>query len=125
VLSKRRRDKLHRSHAEDVKVIWPGGHETRGMKKHIEDLCVMFEAMPDLAVTSHPVSFGSGNWTATIGVMEGTFTPPMPTEDGKTIAPSGKRLRLSMATIAHWKDGRITEEYLLWDNAAFMQQYWG
>ncbi|MBI4287638.1 MAG: ester cyclase [Chloroflexi bacterium] len=113
---------LDRSHSQDVRVIWPDGRETSGIKKHIEDLDKMFVALPDFTITSHPVSFGSGEWTATISNIEGTFTRPMPTGDGKTIPPNYRRVKLQMATIAHWKDGRIIEEYLFWDNSAFMQQ---
>lgn len=122
VFSNQKWNKLNLSHTDDVRVVWPDGHETRGIKKHIEDLSQMFVAMPDLGIHTHPVSFGSGEWTAVIGVMEGTFTRPMTTPDGKTIPPNGKKVRLSMATIARWKDGRITDEYLFWDNTAFMQQ---
>jgi hypothetical protein len=27
-----------------------------------------------------------------------------------------------MATVGHWKDGLMIEEYLFWDNQAFMKQ---
>ena len=33
----------------------------------------MFAFAPDAKITTHPVKFGSGDWTAVIGVMEGTF----------------------------------------------------
>lgn len=122
VFNKQEWKRLHLSHADDVRVIWPDGHETRGIKKHIEDLDAMFVALPDFRITSHPVAFGAGEWTAAIGNVEGTFTRPMPIGDGKTVSPNNKTVRLQMATIAHWKNGRITEEYLFWDNGAFMQQ---
>lgn len=67
-------------------------------------------------------SFGQGEWTAVIGVMKGTFTKPMPIGDGKTIAPTGKAFRLTMATVGHWKGETMDEEYLFWDNATFMKQ---
>lgn len=113
---------LDKSHSQDVRVIWPDGHDTHGIEKHIQDLSGMFVAMPDMRVSAHPVSFGSGDWTATIGVMEGTFTNPMPTPDGKAIQPTGKKVNMQMTTIAHWKDDKIIEEYLFWDNATFIKQ---
>jgi predicted ester cyclase len=113
---------LDKSHSEDVRVIWPDGHETNGIKQHIEDLSNMFVALPDTRIKSHPVAFGSGDWTVTIGVMEGTFTKPMPMGGGKVVQPTGKKLNLQMATIAHWKGEKIFEEYLFWDNAAYLQQ---
>ena len=122
VFSNQKWKRLGESHSKDVRVIWPDGHETTGVDKHSEDLAAMFVAMPDLAIRAHPVSFGSGDWTAAIGVMEGTFTNPMPAGEGKTIKPNKRKLNLRMATIAHWKDNRIDEEYLFWDNAAYKQQ---
>jgi hypothetical protein len=57
-----------------------------------------------------------------IGEMEGTFTQPMPTPDGKAIPPTGKAFKLTMCTVGHWKGGVMDEEYLFWDNATFMKQ---
>ncbi|MNY46578.1 hypothetical protein D3C86_1817700 [compost metagenome] len=55
--------------------------------------------------------------------MEGTFSKPMPIGNGKTIAPTGKKFKLSMTTVGHWgKDGKMSEEYLFWDNQSFMKQ---
>jgi predicted ester cyclase len=122
IFSNQKWKRLNESHSDNVRVIWPDGHETQGIKKHSEDLAAMFVAMPDLKIRSHPVSFGSGDWTCAIGVMEGTFTSPMPTGAGKTIKPNGRKVNLRMATIAHWKDARIYEEYLFWDNDAFQKQ---
>jgi hypothetical protein len=113
---------LARSHAEDIVVHWPDGHQTKGMEKHIEDLSAMFVYAPDNRIRVHPVKFGSGDWTCVIGVMEGTFTKPMPIGDGKTIPPTGKSYKLPMCTVGHWKDGVMDEEYLFWDNQTFMKQ---
>ena len=116
---------LHRSHTKDVVVHWPDGHDTHGIEKHIEDLKVMFTFAPDNRIKEHPVRFGTadGEWTAVTGWMEGTFSKPMAIGDGKFIEPTGKTYRLPMATIGHWnKDGIMFEEFLFWDNAAFMQQ---
>jgi SnoaL-like polyketide cyclase len=114
---------LHRSHSHDVTVHWPDGHTTHGIEKHIDDLKAMFVYAPDTRIKVHTVKLGQGEWTAVIGVMEGTFTQPMPIGEGKTIAPTGKPYKLTMATIGHWtKDGVMDEEYLFWDNATFMQQ---
>src|SRR2546427_12857114 len=38
VFSNQKWDRLGESHATDVIVTWPDGHETRGIQKHIEDL---------------------------------------------------------------------------------------
>lgn len=114
---------LGRSHAKDILVHWPDGHTTKGIEKHIEDLKQQWVFAPDNRIVTHPVKFGSGDWTAVTGFLEGTFTRPMPLPDGKSIPPTGKAYKLPMATIGHWtKDGVMDEEYLFWDNQAFMKQ---
>ena len=122
VFSNQKWTELHRSHAANIAVHWPDGHVTRGIEKHIEDLKAMFVYAPDTRIKQHPVKVGQGDWTAVIGVMEGTFTQPMPIGDGKTIPPTGKPYKISMATFGHWKDGVMDEEYLFWDNQEFMKQ---
>ncbi len=114
---------LRRSHSQDIKVHWPDGHTTQGIDKHIEDLKAMFVWAPDTRIKEHPIKFGQGEWTAVIGTMEGTFTQPMPTGDGKTIPPTGKAFKIQMATIGHWNsEGVMDAEYLFWDNQEFMKQ---
>jgi hypothetical protein len=114
--------RLHESHAKDIVVHWPDGHQTAGIEKHIEDLKAMFVYAPDTRIKVHPVKFGSGEWTSVIGVMEGTFTKPMPGADGKMIPPTGKAYKITMCTLGRWKDGVMVEEYLFWDNLTFMKQ---
>jgi len=115
-------DRLKESHSDDVLVHWPDGHTTRGLERHIQDLKAMFVYAPDTRIESHPVKFGSGDWTSVIGEMEGTFTQPMPGPNGKPIPPTGKAFKLEMCTVGHWKGGVMDEEYLFWDNLTFMKQ---
>ena len=122
VFSKQKWDLLNVSHADDITVNWPDGHSTKGIQKHIEDLKAMFVFAPDTRVEAHPVQFGSGEWTSVTGIFTGTFTKPMPIGGGKSIPPTGKSFRLPMCTVAHWKEGKMIEESLFWDNQAFMQQ---
>lgn len=123
VYSNQKWDRLKESHAPDILVHYPDGSTTKGLDAHIAALKPMFVFAPDTRIKVHPVRFGSGEWTGVIGVMEGTFTQPMPIGDGKTIAPTGKHFVLQMSTIGHWtKAGVMDEEYLFWDNAAFMKQ---
>ena len=116
--------RLHESHSKDIKVNWPDGHFTTGIEKHIEDLSAMFVYAPDTRIKQHPIRFGngSGEWTCVTGIMEGTFTKPMPTGDGKFIQPTGKSFKLPMCTVGHWKDGIMIEESLFWDNQTYMKQ---
>ena len=105
--------RLHESHASDIKVHWPDGHVTEGVEKHIADLKAMFVYAPNTQIKEHPIRLGSGNTTAVTGIMTGTFTKPMPIGNGKFIQPTGKSFLLPMCTIGIWKDGIMSEEYLL------------
>jgi len=123
VFSNQRWERLKESHAPDIVVSWPDGHDTHGIEKHIEDLKAMFVHMPDLKITEHPIRIANGSWTAVTGHMTGTFTKPMPIGNGKTIQPTGKKLDMSMATIGHWTSaGVMDHEWLYWDNATYMKQ---
>jgi SnoaL-like polyketide cyclase len=115
-------DRLQESHSKDIVVHWPDGHQTQGIERHIEDLKAMFVYAPDTRIETHPVKFGAGDWTGVIGVMEGTFTKPMPMPNGKSIPPTGKAFKLEMCTVGHWKDGVMDEEFLFWDNLTYMRQ---
>lgn len=57
-----------------------------------------------------------------MGTMTGTFTRPMPSGSGKTIAPTGKSFKLDMVTIGRWEGTTMAEEWLFWDNQTFMKQ---
>jgi len=122
VFSNQKWDRLAESHANDIIVTWPDGRETNGIARHIEDLKGMFVYAPDTKILTHPITICSSDWTAVTGVMTGTFSRPMPTSDGKTIPPTGKSFRLTMATIAHWKGTTMAHEWLFWDNHEFMRQ---
>jgi hypothetical protein len=116
-------DRFKESHAQDIIVTFPDGHETHGLPKHLEDMKAMFVPMPDLAILEHPIKIANGNWTAVVGRMTGTFTKPMPLGNGKFAQPTGKKLNLVMATIGHWTDaGVMDHEWLFWDNQAYMKQ---
>ena len=123
VFSSQQWGRLHESHAGDVIVHWPDGRTTTGIDVHIEDLKAFFVYAPDTRIESHPVRIGQGEWTGVVGVIEGTFTGPMPLGDGKFLEPTGRSFKLTMATIGHWNDeGVMDEEHLFWDNLAFMKQ---
>ncbi|HEY7681426.1 MAG TPA: ester cyclase [Gemmatimonadales bacterium] len=122
VFSGQKWDELGRSHSKDITVHWPDGRASHGIEAHIEDLKAVFVFAPDTRIKEHPIRIASGDYTAVSGIMEGSFTQPMPVGGGKTIAPTGKAFTLPMATIGHWKNGVMDEEWLFWDNQAFMKQ---
>ena len=50
VFSNQQWSRLGESHAKDIVVTWPDGHETKGIDKHIEDLKAMFVYAPDITI---------------------------------------------------------------------------
>ena len=122
VFSNQKWPRLSESHANDIVVTWPDGHETSGIARHIDDLKGMFVYAPNTNIAVHPIRICSGDYTAVTGIMTGTFSRPMPIGDGKTVAPTGKSFRLTMATIGHWKGATMDHEWLFWDNHEFMRQ---
>lgn len=110
-------------HCPDVKVVFPDGRVTNGIEAHVSDIHnILFNGTPDSRITSHPIAFGSGDWTVATGVLEATFSEPMKMTDGTAIPPTGKKVEMSMVTVARWKKGCIAEEHLFWDNAEYMKQ---
>ena len=122
VFSSQKWERLNQSHARDIMVTWPDGHETKGIDKHIDDLKALFVFAPDITIKTHPIRFGSGSFTGVTGVMTGTFTKQMPVGEGKFVEPTGKRFALPMATIGHWSGKTMDHEWLFWDNKDFMKQ---
>lgn len=78
VFSNRDWKRLHESHAKDIIVHFPDGHSEVGIEQHIKTLDAMFVYAPDTRIEEHPIKIGSGNITAVMGYMLGTFTEPMP-----------------------------------------------
>ena len=122
VYSGQKWDEFHKSHAENILVHYPDGHTTTGLQAHLAELKPQFEFAPDTRIKTHPIKVAQGGLTAVMGIMEGTFSQPMKTPDGKTIAPTNKPFKLDMVTIGRWENGVMVEEWLFWDNQAFMQQ---
>lgn len=122
IFSGQKWDRFAESHASDITVTWPDGHETHGLGPHIDDLKAMFVYAPNTNIAEHPIRVCSGEYTAVMGIMTGTFSAPMPIGGGKTIPPTGKSFRLNMTTIGHWSGTTMDHEWLFWDNQAFMKQ---
>jgi hypothetical protein len=80
-------------HTDDVYVDWKGQAPTRGIKEHIEAMKAFVDSAGGRPprIVSHPIGFGSGEWTCVIGEFE-----------------DGSR----MVTVAKWRDGAIAEEYI-------------
>jgi hypothetical protein len=115
------KNKDHRLHTDNVIVHNPDGTKTSPFLPHAKELSFLFDTF-DFIVADHIVGFGFGEWTAGISISEGKWVKPLTLPDGKVLQPSGKKVRLKIATIARWENGRIAEEYLFWDNADWNRQ---
>jgi hypothetical protein len=114
--------RLGESHAKTVRVHWPDGHYTDGIEQHIADLAALFVWGPDTRIKKHPLRVAMNELTAVTGVMEGTFTRPMPDGKGGFLQPTGLAYAINMATVGIWNNGVMVEEFLFWDNQSFHQQ---
>jgi hypothetical protein len=80
-------------HTDDVYVDMKGMAPTHGLEEHIEAMegfTAQVGGTPP-QITSHPIAFGSGEWTCVVGE-----------------SADGNR----MVTVARWRDGAIAEEYI-------------
>lgn len=82
-----------RHHTDDVLVDWKGQKPTHGRQEHIDAMKAYVKSAGGTPprIVSHPIRFGSGEWTCVIGEFE-----------------NGQR----MVTVAKWRDGAIAEEYI-------------
>lgn len=115
-------ERMGESHSRNIRVHWPDGHYTDGLDEHVEDLKALFVWAPDTRIHSHPLRVAKNELTAVTGVMQGTFTRPMPDGKGGFIQPTGKSYSINMATVGLWNGGTMDEEFLFWDNQTFYQQ---
>jgi hypothetical protein len=78
-------------HTDDVLVDVHGQPPTHGAEEHIEAMKAMVGDGTPPQITSHPIKFGSDDWTCVVGEFE-----------------DGSR----MVTVAKWRGGAIAEEYI-------------
>jgi hypothetical protein len=88
--NKRDWDVFSELHADQVKVAG-FGTQSEGLEAHVAWAKAFIEQNPESMIMAHPIRIGAGDWTAVTGLLN----------DGST-----------MATIAHWENGKISEEYL-------------
>ncbi|MEV6812210.1 hypothetical protein [Micromonospora sp. NPDC051296] len=82
-----------RYHTDDVLVEMRGQSPTHGVREHIDAMQAFVRSTggTPVQIKSHPIGFGSGEWTCVVGELE-----------------DGSR----MVTVARWRDGAIAEEYI-------------
>jgi ketosteroid isomerase-like protein len=118
-----RTDEFLHAHTDDVTVHQPGSHLPRtDIDQHAADMQVFFQAFEDITIgpvgeqgfPEYKVQFGSGDWMAGISVMSGTHTGALDLF-GLKVPPTGKKIDITLATIARFEDGKIAEEHLFYD----------
>lgn len=87
----------------------------------VKEFCLTF---PDNHVHNAPyvVALSDGEWTSSIARLTGTMTGPLTTPDGRVLEPTNRPFESSFPTIARWVDGKIVEQYELFDTPGIMQQ---
>jgi SnoaL-like domain len=86
-------------HSPDVLVVDFNGNVTKGIEQHLQWAKKSISSTPS-TILAHPIKIAAGNWTAVTG------------NSMRTDLSTGESFNSTMVTVAHWKDGRILEEYL-------------
>jgi hypothetical protein len=86
-------------HSPDVIVVDFNGNVTKGIEQHLQWANKSLSSTPSI-ILAHPIKIAAGNWTAVTG------------NSTRTNLSTGESFNSTMVTVAHWKDGRILEEYL-------------
>jgi hypothetical protein len=93
-------------HDPTLKAHFNGGPE-EDFTKHITDMAGMLKSPQFPKVTSIPVKFSNGEWTAAVENFE------MPGKDGKPVMGA-------FGTFMKWKDGKVVEEHTFVDMSSMM-----
>jgi ketosteroid isomerase-like protein len=83
-------DLFRQLHTDDV-FVDVFGQQTEGIDAHV-DMGRQMAENPEMKVVDHPIKMAQGEWTYVIGDLAG-----------------GQRV----VTLAKWRDGAISEEYLM------------
>jgi ketosteroid isomerase-like protein len=103
-------------HADNVAVFWPGQPDpTRGVHNHRQESIEFFKMFPDNHLINNPYKIFFAGTYSSIADFTGTFKGPMKGLDGKMF-------HLEFCTVAHWKDGKILEERLFYDQLGMLKQ---
>jgi predicted ester cyclase len=83
-----------------------------------------FKIFPDNHLINNPykILIAEGDYTCSVADFTGTFKGPMKGPDRNMIQPTNKKFHLEFCTVAHWKDGKILEERLFYDQMGMLKQ---
>ncbi len=111
-------------HSADVFVTSPDSPvPTENMKDHLAVVKAFTDAFPDHKIQlPYKAVFGSGDWLCAVHENGGTFTEPWHLPNGQTIQPTGKKYTMTMVTVGKAKNGKLTEEMIIYDMSTMMRQ---
>ena len=92
-----------------------------GKKEAVASTKEMFGAFPDVKLTLSS-SWAAGDYVVAFGVFEGTNKGDMPSAKMKA---TGKKVSARFCEIVKFENGKAVDDYLFYNNAAFMAQLMG
>ncbi|KAM5349273.1 hypothetical protein ACJ41O_005780 [Fusarium nematophilum] len=117
------RDMTNFRHHPNSTMYYSGG-VTMNREEHFTDVRLSLSMYSDVAPHNHNyhIQFGEGDWTVAMTVVLATHDGPVPSLSGGMKPPSMRPLGFDMMTIAQWKEGEITDEYLWTDVTTLYRQ---
>ncbi len=106
--------------APDVEVVGPEG-TYKGRDRLLAELQPLFTALPDYRFAMEQLIV-EGNVVAYVAQLEGTHLGAYKTPDGRTIAPTGKRVVLPMVNVRHVRGGKIVKVVNSYDRLSLLAQ---
>jgi len=70
----------------------------------------------------YKILIAEGDYTCSVADFTGTFKGGMKGLDGRMVQPTNKKFHLDFCTVAQWKDGKILEERLFYDQMGMLKQ---
>jgi predicted ester cyclase len=93
----------------------------KGIEAHRKSVESFMNAFPDFRMEGG-LTFGDGDWLCMTFTFTGTHTGPMTAPDGKTIPPTNKPVRMEIATVGRFEDGKLAEEHTYFDRLSMLAQ---
>ena len=116
-------ERIGEIHAEDVKVYNPDGSLTTPfLPDHAGELQFSVRHLRLSSRGAHRRIRATASGPLASAFLRASGSSPSTLPDGRVLPPTGKELTIRIATLARWKDGRIVEEHLFWDNAEWNRQ---
>ena len=102
---------------------WGQPDPTIGVHNHRQESIEFFKIFPDNHLINNPykILIAEGDYTCSVADFTGTFKCEMKGLDGKMIQPTNKKFHIEFCIVAHWKDGKILEEGLFYDQMGMLK----